>query len=192
MIWLGLGVVAALAACNGSEDSRPPPHDVQATWRVRCPAPDEACDYPVRTIVGSIELDDPDGLYVGCDAADGALDVTVGKATLVSSSGTVPGFSFSFDVGYGPATGFDLSRCAVLLGEEDERQWGGSCDAAAPSPGFPCQLDNPTLVDGVLAVGLRCQSLTSIPFQTGREADLASGADATAPIALQISGCDVD
>jgi hypothetical protein len=189
---ISLGLAGLLVACNGSEDSLPPPHDVQATWRVRCEAPDEACDYPVRAIVGSIGLDDPDGFDVGCDAADGALDVTVGKVTSVTPNGTVPGFGLSIDVGYDPATGFDLSRCAVLLGEDDERQWGGSCGATAPSPGFPCQLDAPTLVDGALALSLRCDGLGSIPFQVGRDADLASGADPSTPIALQISGCDAE
>src|SRR5262245_27416004 len=133
-----------LVACNGNDNTLPPAHDVQATWRVRCEAPNEPCDYPVRSLVGTIGPDDPGGLYVGCSAADGALDVTVGKVTTVTPSESIPGYALNFDVGYSPATGFDLSRCAILLGEDDERQWGGSCSSSAPSPGFPCQLDSPT------------------------------------------------
>src|SRR5690348_12930435 len=99
--WMSsLGLAGLLVACHGNENTLPPPHDVQATWRVRCAAPDEPCDYPVRAIVGTIGPDDPDGFHVDCYAADGALDVSVGKVTTVTPSGTTPGFALDFDVGY--------------------------------------------------------------------------------------------
>lgn len=189
--WSSLGLAGALVACNGSEPDLPPPHDVQASWQVRCEAPNEACTYPARTLSGSIGPDDPDGFHAGCLIDDGALDASVGKSTFISSTSTIIGYGVSLDVGYDPATGFDLSRCAVLFSEDNDRLWGGLCSAAPPSPGFPCQLDAPILVDGTFAARLHCEDAPSIPFQANRAANLTSGTDATAPIALQISACAI-
>lgn len=183
-----VAMAIVVGACTGGTGEPPPPFDVQASWRVRCEAPDEPCDYPVRQVVRTIGVGTVDGRYATCDVFEGILNVTVGK----SGSGSEPGFAIGLYLGYDRATGFDLpSHCVVNVGETDDRLWSAACLDAAPSPEFPCQVEGPALVAGALSLRLRCDAMGSVPFQAGRAANLGGGADASAPINLAISRCDL-
>jgi hypothetical protein len=143
----------------------------------------------VHTITGSISIDDLDrSAYCAVDDTDVRVDI--GKPSYTDPQGTRPGFGISMTLGFTARTGFDLARqCALLVSEEDGRQWGASCSEAGPLA-TPCQLTNPTLEGGVFSATLRCAAMHSIPFQPGRDADLTAANDPAAPFTIQISPCD--
>jgi hypothetical protein len=185
--WL-LGLVFVAGACTSSSDPAPV---IQAdgSWRVRCPAPAEACDYPARTITGSISIDDLDR-SASCDVDGTGVHVNIGKPSYTDPQGTRPGFNIGMTLGFAAGTGFDLARqCALMVSEEDGRGWGASCSEAGP-PATPCQLTSPMLQNGVFSATLRCEAMHSIPFQAGRDADLAAANDPAAPFTIQISPCN--
>ena len=180
-------MLIVVGACTGGTGEPSSPFDVEATWRVRCEAPDEPCDYPVRQVVKTIGVDPVDGRSGSCDLFDGILNVAV---TWTAETG--PGYAMGLYLGYDLATGFDLpSQCVVNVVEVDGRLWTAECLDAPPSPQFPCQVEAPALVAGALSLRLRCDGMESVPFQAGREANLGGGANPSAPINVVFSRCDL-
>jgi hypothetical protein len=177
--------IGVLACDDPSED---PGTEVQASWRVRCPMGTTSCDYPQRDLIGTIHRDDRD--YVYCTESSGQLQISLGRTSVISPSGSEPGFGVNAYLGYDPVTGFDLARqCRISIAEIDERQWGADCSEAAPSSTFPCQVTGAMRTGGSIALHLRCQGMRSIPVRAGMEADVSAGASASEPVTIAIDGC---